>query len=81
MWDELEIINFGMGEDLGIKELAQLIGEVVGFSGQLVFDSVYHDGNPRKLQEISRLKNLGWQATTPWFLESPWAAKNPATSP
>jgi GDP-L-fucose synthase len=78
-----EMINVGVGEDLTIRELAQLIARAVGFTGQLVFDATYPDGTPRKLLDVSRLTQMGWQARTPlkeglkrtyeWFLNSPWA--------
>lgn len=81
-YEEKEIINIGVGEDLTIQELAQLISEVVGFTGKLRFDPSYPDGTPRKLLDVSRLNQLGWQARTPlkkgleityeWFLQSPW---------
>jgi GDP-L-fucose synthase len=56
-----EIINIGCGEDVTIRELAELICEVVGFHGELVFDSTKPDGTPRKLLDVSRLKALGWR--------------------
>lgn len=57
-------INVGTGEDLTIRELAELIAEVVGYRGQLVFDASKPDGTPRKLMDVSRLRALGWQART-----------------
>ena len=59
------LINIGCGEDLSIRELAQTVAEVVGFQGELVFDSSKPDGTPRKLLDISRLRALGWQPRTP----------------
>ena len=59
-YDAPEIVNVGCGEDVSIRELAELIGEVVGFTGELAFDPTQPDGTPRKLLDISRLKNLGW---------------------
>jgi len=59
-YDSPEIINVGCGEDVSIRELAELICEVVGFDGELVFDSSKPDGTPRKLLDIQRLKSLGW---------------------
>lgn len=56
-----EIINVGTGEDLSIKELALLIKEIVGFKGNLVFDSSKPDGTPRKLLDVSKINNLGWK--------------------
>jgi GDP-L-fucose synthase len=58
------IINIGCGEDLTILALAELIAEVVGFKGELVFDSSKPDGTPRKLLDVSRMRDLGWTAQT-----------------
>jgi GDP-L-fucose synthase len=58
------LVNIGMGEDVTIAELATLIGQVVGYQGQLVFDTSKPDGTPRKLMDISRLKGLGWSPKT-----------------
>ncbi len=60
-YDSPEIINVGCGEDVAILELAELICEVVGFRGKLVFDSTKPDGTPRKLLDVSRLTALGWK--------------------
>ncbi len=60
-YDSPEIVNVGCGEDVTIRELAELICEVVGFRGQLVFDSTKPDGTPRKLLDTSRLTSLGWK--------------------
>ncbi|WP_019587343.1 GDP-L-fucose synthase family protein [Deinococcus apachensis] len=57
-------INVGTGEDLSIRELAELIREVVGYEGELVFDPSKPDGTPRKLLDVSRLAALGWTART-----------------
>jgi GDP-L-fucose synthase len=54
------IINIGCGEDLTIRELSELIAEVVGFKKELLFDRSKPDGTPRKLLDISRLRTLGW---------------------
>lgn len=59
------LFNVGCGEDLTIRELAELIREVVGFEGQLAFDTSKPDGTPRKLLDVSRMKDLGWQASIP----------------
>jgi len=64
-YDGGEIVNVGTGEDLTIRELAELIREVVGWSGTLRFDPNRPDGTPRKLLDVSRIRGLGWQATTP----------------
>jgi GDP-L-fucose synthase len=58
-------INVGTGEDVTIAELARLIGETVGYTGQISFDTSKPDGTPRKLLDVSRLRKLGWQASTP----------------
>ncbi len=78
-----EIINIGVGQDLQILELARLVGEVVGYQGRIVLDPNYPDGTPQKLLDVSKLTALGWQAKTPlqeglqktyaWFCQSPWA--------
>ena len=58
----LSHINVGIGHDLTIAELAKTIGKVVGYKGQIEFDSTKPDGTPRKLMDNTRLNNLGWQA-------------------
>lgn len=55
-------INVGVGEDVSIRELAELIAEIVGFEGELVFDASKPDGTPRKLLDVTRVKSLGWEA-------------------
>lgn len=60
-YDEAEIINVGVGEDVTIRELAELIGRVVGYTGKLVFDTSKPDGTPRKLLDTSKLTALGWK--------------------
>ncbi len=59
-----EFINIGVGKEITIREAAELIAEVVGFRGNLVFDTSKPDGTPRKLLDVSRLHALGWQART-----------------
>lgn len=59
-----EFINIGVGEDLTIKELAETIKDVVGYQGNFVFDTSKPDGTPRKLMDVSKLHQLGWQHTT-----------------
>lgn len=71
-------INVGTGEDLSIAELAEIVADVVGFRGRIVFDPSRPDGTPRKLLDVSRLSALGWRARIPlregiettyrWFL-------------
>ena len=58
-------INVGYGNDVTIAELAQTVGQVVGFQGKISFDITKPDGPPRKWMDSSRLNNLGWQATVP----------------
>ncbi|QJD98789.1 GDP-L-fucose synthase [Massilia forsythiae] len=58
-------INVGTGEDVTIADLARLVGEVVGYRGRIGFDTSKPDGTPRKLLDVSKLKRLGWQASTP----------------
>jgi GDP-L-fucose synthase len=60
-YDSPEVINVGCGEDVTIRELAGLICEIIGFRGELVFDSSKPDGTPRKLLDNSRLTSLGWK--------------------
>jgi GDP-L-fucose synthase len=77
-YDSPEIINVGSGEDVTIRELAELICDVVGFDGELVWDTTKPDGTPRKLLDTTKIRALGWQATIPlrqgiaqtyeWFL-------------
>ncbi|MTW23204.1 GDP-L-fucose synthase [Allochromatium palmeri] len=72
-------LNVGTGVDVTIAELAHMVAEVVGFQGQLVFDPSKPDGTPRKLLDVTRLRDLGWTAaidltdgirqTYHWFLE------------
>ena len=60
-YDGVELINIGTGEDVTIRELAEIIGNVVGFSGDLMFDTSKPDGTPRKLLDVSKITNLGWK--------------------
>jgi GDP-L-fucose synthase len=79
-YDSPEIINVGCGRDVTIRELAELVCEVVGFAGTLEFDSTKPDGTPRKLLDVSKLTKQGWQAKIPlregiqstyeWFLKN-----------
>tara|TARA_B110000238_G_C16117331_1_gene435493 strand:+ start:147 stop:1100 length:954 start_codon:yes stop_codon:yes gene_type:complete len=75
----LSHINVGTGKDLTIREMAETMKEVVGYKGRLVFDATKSDGAPRKLIDIARLKNMGWEYSVDledgltkayeWFLE------------
>jgi len=58
------LVNIGSGQDITVRETAELIAEVVGFQGRLVFDNKKPDGTPRKLLDVSRLTALGWKAKT-----------------
>jgi len=60
-YSEKDIINIGCGEDISIKNLALIIKEIVGFEGELAFDTSKPDGTPRKLLSIDKLHNLGWK--------------------
>lgn len=78
-YDDEEIINVGVGEDISIRDLAELIARIVGFEGEIVWDSSKPDGTPRKLLDVSRLFSLGWRPrisleegirqTYQWFVE------------
>ncbi|MGG4491330.1 GDP-L-fucose synthase [Metabacillus idriensis] len=75
-----DIVNIGVGEDLPIGELAAKVKTVVGFEGEIRFDTSKPDGTPRKLVDVSRINSLGWKATTSldvglqkaytWFLQN-----------
>jgi GDP-L-fucose synthase len=77
-YDSAEIINVGCGEDISVRELAQLICDIVGFDGELAWDSTKPDGTPRKLLDVTKLRALGWKPAIPlrdgiaqtykWFL-------------
>lgn len=60
-YDGEEHINIGTGQEISIKDLAELIKEIIGFQGELVFDDSMPDGTPRKLVDKSRINNLGWK--------------------
>lgn len=60
-----EPLNVGVGKDISIGELAALIREVVGYKGEIVYDTSKPDGTPRKLLDVSKLHNLGWRASIP----------------
>lgn len=59
-YNNSELINVGVGEDVSIKELALLIKELTSFNGEVKFDTSKPDGTPRKLMDVSKLNNLGW---------------------
>jgi GDP-L-fucose synthase len=57
-------LNIGTGEDLTIAELAELIKNIIGFEGEIIYDTSKPDGTPQKLLDVSRINNLGWKHTT-----------------
>ncbi|RFS23939.1 GDP-L-fucose synthase [Chitinophaga silvatica] len=61
-YNESGLINIGVGEDISILDLANLVKEIVGFKGSLVFDTSKPDGTPRKLMDVSKLHSYGWHA-------------------
>jgi GDP-L-fucose synthase len=61
-YDDAETINLGTGEDLSIKEISEIVKEVVGFQGEVTWDDSKPDGTPRKLLDITKLKNLGYES-------------------
>ncbi|WP_299093707.1 GDP-L-fucose synthase [uncultured Metabacillus sp.] len=81
-----EIVNIGVGEDISIKELAQKVKAVVGYEGEIQFDTSKPDGTPRKLVDVTKLNSLGWKANTTledglekayqWFLDNVTAKVN-----
>jgi GDP-L-fucose synthase len=85
-YDAENLINVGAGTDITIRELAELICEVVGFTGQLEFDASKPDGTPRKLLDVARVGALGWRprialrdglrTTYEWFLANAAGARN-----
>lgn len=79
-YDRSEIINIGSGEDLSIKNLAEMITKIVGFEGEIKWDTTKPDGTPRKLLDVSKINKFGWkysidliegiEMTYKWFLEN-----------
>ncbi len=79
-YESAEPINVGVGKDIPIRELAELVREIVGFRGEIVWDASQPDGTPRKLLDVSRINALGWHArislrdgiggTYRWFCEN-----------
>lgn len=64
-FNEKGFVNIGSGEEISIKDLAFLVKDIVGFDGEIVFDTTKPDGTPRKLMDNSKLTNLGWQKSIP----------------
>jgi len=79
-YDGSQFVNIGAGEDLTIKELAEMIRSIVGFEGEIHWDITRPDGTPRKLLDVSRMRTMGWKAaislkrgiedTLRWYLEN-----------
>lgn len=63
-YNSSEIINIGSGKDISISELAELLKELAGFNGEIIYDSSKPDGTPRKLLDVSKINSLGWTAET-----------------
>jgi GDP-L-fucose synthase len=78
-YDAEPIVNIGWGQDVTIRELADLVMSAIGYSGRLIFDTTKPDGTPRKLLDVTRLTDLGWrprihlkegiEGTYAWFKE------------
>ena len=78
-YDDERIVNVGWGQDVTIRELAEIVMSAIGYSGRLIFDTTKPDGTPRKLLDVSRLSGLGWhprislrdgiERTYAWFTE------------
>lgn len=62
-YDGNDIVNIGVGEDISIKELAELIGSIVGYEGEITFNTTVADGTPRKLVDVTKLNRLGWKSS------------------
>jgi GDP-L-fucose synthase len=79
-YDSPELVNVGCGQDITIREVAELVGKTVDFPGKIEWDTTKPDGTPRKLLDVSKLNKLGWKASTPleeglratfkWWLEN-----------
>ena len=79
-YEDEDIVNIGVGEDITIARLAGIVGDVVGYEGEIVYDASKPDGTPRKLVDVSRINGLGWRAsidledgvrsTYQWYLEN-----------
>ena len=79
-YNESELVNIGVGQDISIKELAEKVRETVGYDGMVEFNTEKPDGTPRKLVDVTKLNGLGWKSKTPleeglalayeWFLKN-----------
>jgi GDP-L-fucose synthase len=61
--NEAGLVNIGVGEDISILDLAKMVKQIVGFTGDIITDTTKPDGTPRKLMDVSKLTNLGWKAS------------------
>lgn len=81
-YEEAQPINVGVGEDLAISELATMVCEVVGYEGEVTWNTNMPDGTPRKLLDTTRMRSLGWRPATPLpeglRLAYDWALRNKA---
>jgi len=78
-YDAEAIVNIGWGQDVTIRELAEIVVSVIGYRGRIAFDATKPDGTPRKLLDVTRLSGLGWrpkislrqgiESTYAWFQE------------
>jgi GDP-L-fucose synthase len=90
-YDENEMINIGVGKDITISELSELIKQIVEFNGEIRYDNSKPDGTPRKLLDVSRLDSLGWRSrislregiekTYKWYVREGRVPKMPKVSP
>lgn len=79
-------VNIGLGEDHSIRELAEVVREIVGYNGNISYDTIKPDGTPQKLLDMSKLHSMGWKAQTPlkqglmkaydWYLKSPFTTRS-----
>lgn len=60
-YDDVGFVNVGSGSEISISDLANMVKEIVGFQGKIIFDTTKPDGTPRKIMDISRLSSLGWE--------------------
>ncbi len=63
-YEEIQFLNVGTGQDISIKELASIIKDIVGYEGELVFDTTKPDGMPKKLLDVSKIEATGWKSST-----------------
>ena len=85
-YNDAEIINIGVGEDIQIKELSSMVSEIVGYEGKVLWDESKPNGTPRKLLDNSKIINLGWKPkitleeginrTYSWFVDNLENIKN-----